>query len=297
MTDVRHFLEIDNLSTEELVEVLDRSESTDLAPCLDRKSVALLFEKPSTRTRHSCEAAIAQLGGNSVYTRPEEVGIDTRETAEDIARTLSGYHAAIAARVFRHNVLDRMATVSSVPVINLLSDDSHPVQTLADLLTIRQSLGEVKGKTIAFIGDANNVAFSLAIGAHMMGARFLLSYPPGYGFSEQAQKELFMRPVSIEELSDPSEAARQADVIYTDTWISMGQEDDADRRRNEFVGFQVNDELMSHAHKDAIFMHCLPAHRNEEVTDSVLDGDQSRIWTQATNRMNTMRGLFSLLVE
>ncbi len=297
MTDVRHFLEIDDLSEEELVEVLDRSERADLAPSLDRKSVALLFEKPSTRTRHSCEAAIAQLGGSSVYTRPEEVGIDTRETAEDIARTLSGYHAAIAARVFRHNVLDRMSTVSSVPVINLLSDDSHPVQTLADLLTIRQSFGEITGKTISYIGDANNVAFSLAIGAHMLGARFVLSTPPGYGFSEQAQMELFTRPISIEEVSDPMDAVRVADIVYTDSWFSMGQEDLAPVRRSEFEGFQVNDEMMSHAHKDAIFMHCLPAHRNEEVTDSVLDGAQSRIWQQAHNRMHTMRGLLSFLFE
>lgn len=292
---VKHFLEIDDLTKEELTEVLDLSERTDLPACLSRKSIALLFEKPSSRTRHSCEAAITQLGGNGVYTRPEEVGIDTRETAEDIARTLSGYHAAIAARVFRHSVLERMAAHSSVPVINLLSDDSHPVQTLADLLTIRQHFGDIKGKNIAFIGDANNVAFSLAIGAQMLDARFILSYPHGYGFSEYAQKSLFTRNISIEEFADPVEAMKQADVVYTDTWISMGQEDESDARRDAFAGFQVNDELMSAAHSDVIFMHCLPAHRNEEVTDSVLDGPQSQIWPQAENRMHTMRGLFSLL--
>lgn len=296
MSFTQHFLEIDDLTVEELNDVLNRSEIDNPPPCLTRQSVALLFEKPSTRTRHSIEAAITQLGGNAVYTRPEEVGIDTRETAEDIARTLSGYHTAIAARVFDHEVLERMASVSKVPVINLLSNDSHPVQTLADLLTIKQEFGELKGKRIAFVGDACNVAFSLAIGAHMVGAEFIIAHPENYGFDANAELKFAARNIQIEETASAEKAVENADVIYADSWYAMGQEDQAAQRRQDFAKYQVNDDLMFNAPEHAIFMHCLPAHRGEEVTNSVLDGSQSRIWQQAENRMHSIRGLLSVLL-
>jgi ornithine carbamoyltransferase len=296
MSFTKHFLEVDDLSPEEIIDVLNRSEVDNLPPCLTRQSVALLFEKPSTRTRHSIEAAITQLGGNSVYTRPEEVGIDVRETAEDISRTLSGYHSAIAARVFEHSVLERMSSVSTVPIINLLSNDSHPVQTLADLLTIRQEFGELKGKRIAFVGDACNVAFSLAIGAKMVGAQFVIAHPENYGFDANDNLKFASKNIQIESTTDCKVAVNNADVIYTDSWYAMGQEDEAEKRRIYFARYQVNDELMYSAPEHAIFMHCLPAHRGEEATNSVLDGPQSRIWQQAENRMHSMRGLLSVLL-
>ena len=296
MNFTKHFLEIDDLTIEELEEVLDLSEVNNLPPCLTRQSIALLFEKPSTRTRHSLEAAITQLGGNAVYTRPEEVGIDSRETAEDIAKTLSGYHSAIAARVFEHSILERMAASSTAPVINLLSNESHSVQTLADLLTIRQEFKTLKDKKITFVGDACNVAFSLAIGSNMVGAHFVISHPENYGFDDNDQLKFASRNIAIESIEDPIKAVENADVIYTDSWYAMGQEDEAQKRRSDFVNYQVNSDLMSKAPNHAIFMHCLPAHRGEEVTDSVLDGSQSRIWQQAENRMHTMRGLLSLLL-
>lgn len=296
MTITRHFLEIDDLSPEELVDVLNRSEIGNPPPYLTRQSVALLFEKPSTRTRHSIEAAVTQLGGNSVYTRPEEVGIDVRETAEDISRTLSAYHSAIAARVFEHTILERMASVSKVPVINLLSNESHPVQTLADLLTIRQEFGSLKGKKIAFVGDACNVAFSLAIGATMVGANFVVAHPEKYGFDVNDNLKFASRNIQIESTTKCEMAVSNADVIYTDSWYAMGQEDEAEQRRVDFIDYQVNDDLMKLAPEHAIFMHCLPAHRGEEATNSVLDGPQSRIWQQAENRLHSMRGLLSVLL-
>lgn len=296
MSFTQHFLEIDDLTIEELTDVLNRSEIDNPPPCLTRQTIALLFEKPSTRTRHSIEAAITQLGGNSVYTRPEEVGIDTRETAEDISRTLSGYHSAIAARVFDHEVLERMSSVSKIPVINLLSNDSHPVQTLADLLTIKQEFKDLKGKNIAFIGDACNVAFSLAIGAHMVGANFVIAHPQDYGFDANAELKFATRNMAVQSTPDPVKAVEKADVIYADSWYAMGQEEQAQQRREDFAKFQVNDDLMFSAPEHAIFMHCLPAHRGEEVTNSVLDGPQSRIWKQAENRMHSIRGLLSVLL-
>lgn len=296
MSFTQHFLEIDDLTIEELTDVLNRSEIDNPLPCLTRQTIALLFEKPSTRTRHSIEAAITQLGGNSVYTRPEEVGIDTRETAEDISRTLSGYHSAIAARVFDHEVLERMSSVSKIPVINLLSNDSHPVQTLADLLTIKQEFKDLKSKNIAFIGDACNVAFSLAIGAHMVGANFVIAHPQDYGFDANAELKFATRNMAVQSTPDPVKAVEKADVIYADSWYAMGQEEQAQQRREDFAKFQVNDDLMFSAPEHAIFMHCLPAHRGEEVTNSVLDGPQSRIWKQAENRMHSIRGLLSVLL-
>src|SRR5690349_1115588 len=192
----RHFLEIDDLTPDELTAVLDLAEDGALPLSLHRRGVALLFEKPSARTRHSMEIATIELGGHPVYVRPQEVGLDVRESTEDVTRTLMGYHAAIAARVFEHSKLERMASVSSVPIINLLSDDAHPIQVLADLLTIRQHLGRLDGLTVAYVGDANNMARSLALGLGMCGSTLRIAHPDGYGFSESARERLRSAGVS-----------------------------------------------------------------------------------------------------
>ncbi|HMT23477.1 MAG TPA: ornithine carbamoyltransferase [Microthrixaceae bacterium] len=294
---VRHFLEVDDLTPAELATVLDMASrpATDLV--LARRGVALLFEKPSARTRHSMEIATIELGGHPLYVRPEEVGLDTRESVEDVARVLMGYHAVIAARVFEHNKLERMAAVSSVPVVNLLSDDAHPIQVLADLLTIRQQVGRLDGVTVAYIGDANNMARSLAIGLSMCGARLRVAHPEGYGFSEAALARLAAAGAGVDVTTAPAEAATGADVLYTDAWYSMGQEAEMVTRRRDFAGFQVDTALMSAAAPDAIFMHCLPAHRGDEASDEVLDGPRSVIFPQAHNRLHSARGLLEFLVR
>ncbi len=294
---VRHFLEMDDLTPDELRRVLDLSEVADPPRVLTRRGVALLFEKPSTRTRHSMEIAAVELGGHPVYVRPEEVGLDERETTEDVVRTLMGYHAVIAARVFEHAKVERMAAVSSVPVVNLLSDDAHPIQVLADLLTMRQSLGRTEGLTVAYIGDANNMARSLAIGLHMCGSRLRIAHPDGYAFNATAVAKLERAGVTVETGGDPLAAVADAQVVYTDAWYSMGQEAEKEQRRAEFGDFRVDSLVMAAAAPDAIFLHCLPAHRGDEASDEVLDGPQSRIWPQATNRLHSARGLLSFLME
>jgi ornithine carbamoyltransferase len=247
--------------------------------------VALLFEKPSARTRSSSELAVVQLGGHPLAIRDHEVGLDVRETTEDVARTLACYHAAIAARVYDHRNLERMADAVDVPVINLLSDRSHPCQALADLLTVRQVFGSLAGRTLTYVGDGNNVARSLAVGGGLIGMHVRIASPAGYELDG----------TTAEITNDPTAAVKGADVVYTDVWTSMGQEVEAVERRQAFAGFTVTDDLMAGAADDAVFLHCLPAHRGEEVTADVLDGPRSRIWLQAENRMHAMRGLLLLL--
>ena len=285
-TRVRHFLEVDDLTSDELARVLDLAEDPAPPKVLDGRGVALLFEKPSARTRNSTEMAVVQLGGHPVTARGEEVGLDVRETAEDVARTLACYHAAIAARVFEHAKLERMAAVAGVPVVNLLSDQAHPCQALADLLTIRQVVGPLAGLRVAYVGDGNNVARSLAVAGSMAGMEVRVASPPGF---ERAG-------TGAEITNDPITAVKGADVVYTDVWASMGQEDEAASRRDAFAGFTIDHALMSYAAPGAIFLHCLPAHRGEEVSAEVLEGSSSHIWRQAENRMHTMRGLLGLLL-
>ncbi len=261
--------------------MLDLAERPDPPRVLAGRGVALLFEKPSARTRHSSEMAVVQLGGHPVTTRGEEVGLDVRESTEDVARTLACYHAAIAARVFEHSKLERMAAAVDVPVVNLLSDRGHPCQALADLLTIRQVLGSLAGRTLAYVGDGNNVARSLAIAGDMVGMHVRVASPPGYELTG----------TSAEVVNDPVTGVKGADVVYTDVWASMGQEDEAAERRRAFAGFTVDEALMAAAADDAIFLHCLPAHRGEEVSEAVLEGSRSHIWRQAENRMHALRGL------
>jgi ornithine carbamoyltransferase len=285
---MRHFLEVDDLSADELAAVLDLAEEPDVPAVLGGRGAALLFEKPSNRTRVSMEMAVVQLGGHPVSLRGDEVGIDVRETAEDVARTLSQYCAVIGARVFEHAKLVRMAAVAGVPIVNLLSDEAHPCEALGDLLTLRQRLGTLAGRRLAYVGDGNNVCRSLMAAAALTGIGMRVATPPGYAPPADGVTLL---------TNDPAEAVDGVDAVYTDVWASMGQEREAARRREDFAGFAVDDELMARAAPDAVFLHCLPAHRGEEVAASVIDGPRSAVWQQASNRMHAQRGLLAWLLR
>ena len=296
---LRHLLEIDDLSPQEIASVLDASEKP-AEDVLRRRGVALIFEKPSLRTRNSCEMAVVALGGHPVHITNAEIALDERESVEDAIRTLNGYYSVFAARVFEHSQLERMASVAKHPVINLLSDDGHPVQALADLLTIRQSLGALDGVTIGWVGDFSNVARSLALGAVSLGASFRFGGPSAYAPSAVDIDRVMARAVNGATISvhtKPADAVAGANVVTTDAWYSMGQEDQKDIRRRAMEGCTVDSRLMSLAESNAIFLHCLPAHRGEEATSEVLDSPQSRIWQQAHNRMHTFRGLLLWLHE
>lgn len=294
---MRHFLDIDELSKDELEHVLDLSSQPATTAHLADKGMALLFEKPSARTRNAMEMAVVQLGGHPVYIRSDELGLDKRETVEDVTRTFACYHDLLGARVFAHSTVERMAALDVIPVVNLLSDRSHPMQALGDLLTMRSELSVLEDRTITFIGDANNVALSLAKAAGLAGMRFRLAGPSGYSFSPDDIAEINGSGAEVEIFRSPYEAVADADVVYTDTWASMGKEDETEARMEAFQEFRVDANLMSAAGEKAIFLHCLPAKRGNEVTDEVLDGAQSRVWAQAENRMHTARGLLTWLIE
>ena len=295
---MRHFLEVDDLSPDELRWVLEVSSRpvADAPAVLAGNGVALVFEKASNRTRNSMEMAVRQLGGHPVYIRPEEVGMDVRETAEDIVRTLACYHALVAARVFRHSHLERMAACEVAPVLNLLSDEAHPCQALADLLTISQCVGLERTTRVAFVGDANNVWRSLVIGCAMLGIESSLAVPPGYAPTAETLERLDSLGGGCKITDDPTEAVEGAHVVCTDVWTSMGQEDERDERLASFTPYQVTEDLMARAAQGAIFLHCLPAHRGEEVAAGVIDGPASRVWQQAENRMHAARGLLAFLM-
>ncbi len=288
---MRHLLDVDDLDPSELLDVLDLAELPSPPPLLAGRGVALLFEKASTRTRVSMEMAVVQLGGHPVSLRKEEVGVDDREPAEDVAKVLSTYCAVLAARVYHHERLVRMASAATVPVINLLSDDAHPCQTLADLLTVRQCFGRLKGLTLAYVGDGNNVCRSLMKAAPLAGLTLRVATPAGY---EPPAPDRADGGIDIG--NDPVAAVAGADAVYTDVWASMGQEGQADRRREDFAGFTVDDALMGGAAPHAVFLHCLPAHRGEEVSASVMDSERSAVWRQAANRVHTQRGLLLWLL-
>ena len=265
------------------------------ARLLEGKSVALLFQKPSLRTKMSFSVAMTQLGGNAIYLAPEEVGLGKRETPEDVARVLSRFVQGIVFRAFDHRDVEVMAKYASVPVINALSDVEHPCQALADIYTAQQHLGVLRGKTIAFIGDGNNVAASLAFGAAMAGACFRIASPLGY----ELPREVLARARSLgsacgataEQMVDPWMAVKRADVVYTDVWTSMGQERETALRQQAFRSYQVTEELFALANPDAIFMHPLPAHRNEEVTPAMVDHPRSVVFDQAENRLHVQKAL------
>ena len=295
----RNFLHIYDLSATELRSVLALAQApiAKLGRPLDGKGVALIFEKPSNRTRHSMEMAVVQLGGHPVYTRGEEVGIDVRESVEDITNVMSGYHAMLCARVFDHSVLHRMAAVSSVPVVNMLSDFAHPLQAVADVLTMEQHLGDLQGKTVTYVGDFNNVARSLCEASALLGMHIRLGCPEGYDARDNELLGLTeLGAASVEQYRDIAIAVQGAHAVHTDTWTSMGQESESAEREAIFVGFEVTNEIMSLADTNAIFMHCLPAHRGQEVSPSVIDGPQSKIYPQAHNRMHAARGVLAFLM-
>jgi ornithine carbamoyltransferase len=294
---VRHFLEIDDLEPDEGLRVLDLSLAPPRSDLLAGSGAVFLFEKPSARTRTSVEMATSQLGGHPVALLGDEVGIDRRESAEDLARLCSGMGRLLGARVYAHSVLERLAAASAVPVVNLLSDDAHPIQTLADLLTIRREFSSLSGLRVVFVGDANNVARSLAIGCSLVGATFVWSGPPEYGFSVSDRDRIASAGATVVVEPDPRRAVAGADVVYTDTWYSMGQEEEQAARTAVFAPWRVDAELLGLAAERAVFLHCLPAHRGDEATDDVLDGPASRIWSQAHDRLHTARGLFTFLLD
>ena len=296
---IRHFLDITDLSARDLSNVMNLAQAKieSLGRPLSDKGVALIFEKPSNRTRQSMEMAVVQLGGHPIFTRGEEVGFDQRETVEDVTRIMAGYHHVIAARVFEHSILQRMAAVSSVPIINMLSDHSHPLQALADLFTMRQELGELRNKTVAWIGYYNNVARSLVEACALDGMHIRLGSPDGYGANEiELSRIANLGAASVEQFSSAHIASTGAHAVHTDVFVSMGQEAETAKRMIDFKEFCVDAKVMANADKQAIFMHCLPAHRGVEVMPEVIDGAQSRVVTQAHNRMHAARGLLAHLM-
>lgn len=297
----KDLLSINDLNNEDIqllisaaINLKAQGESTVLAG----KTLAIVFEKPSLRTRVSFELAMGQLGGRAIYLSPAEVGLGKRESVADVARVLCRYVDAITARTFAHSTLEGLATNANIPVINALSDVEHPCQALADLLTIQEKKGKLKGIKLAYVGDGNNVAVSLMLAAAMAGMNFRIATPAGYGVPEKAY--ILAREYARESgggvmrTSDAALASGDADVIYTDVWTSMGQEAETEKRRKVFTPYQVNSELLAHASEDAIFMHPLPAHRGEEVTDEVLDGSTSVVFDQAENRLHVQK---AVLVE
>jgi ornithine carbamoyltransferase len=295
----RHLLETTDLDAADVRAVLDlaRRPATDLGRPLDGRGVALIFEKPSTRTRQSMEVAVFELGGHPVYTRGDEIGIDTREPAEDVVRILQGYHALIAARVFAHDLLERMVDVATVPIVNLLSDRAHPLQALADALTMEQRLGPLAGRTVAWVGDYNNVARSLGEVGGLLGVHLRFACPVGYEPDvAELDRLTLLGAASVVAGHRPEEAVAGADAVHADTWVSMGQEADRAARKQAFEGFTVDGRLMAMAAPEAVFMHCLPAYRGLEVTADVIDGPQSAVIEQGHSRLPASRAALAWLL-
>ncbi len=299
----RDFISIADLSADELELVLSmaaRLKRDGYPRALEGQTLALLFEKPSLRTRVSFDVAMQQLGGHTIYLSQGEVGLGQRESVADIARVLSRYVEGIAARTYAQEAMVGLAEHASVPIINALSDDEHPCQALADLLTIRERKGGLRGVRISFIGDGNNVAASLAQASVLAGAHFTIASPPGYRLTENVmvQVEELARAGggSLRTLESPQEAVDGTDVVYTDVWTSMGQEVSYEQRLRAFAGYQVTPQLMNLASADAIFMHDLPAHRGEEIVDDVIEGPQSVVFDQAENRLHAQRAVLLLLL-
>ena len=301
----KDLLSVSDLSPEEIrsliLEAVDmKVNGQDWRSLLEGKNLSLVFEKPSLRTRVSFEIAMRQLGGNTIYLSPAEVGLGTRESIPDVARVLSRYVDAIAARTFAHHTVAVLAEYSSVPVINALSDLEHPCQALADLLTIYEKKGELEGLRLAYIGDGNNVAHSLMLATSLMGMDFRIASPAGYQVQDKilrlAQDYASGSGSEILCTEDPAVAINQADVVYTDVWASMGQEVEREQRRRVFAGYQVNDKLLSLASKEAILMHPLPAHHGEEVAEGILDSLQSVVFDQAENRLHLQKALLARML-
>lgn len=301
---MRHLLTLHDLSKAEIHHLLNEAAAMKAAvaagrrdPILTGRVLGMVFEKPSLRTRVSFEAAMAQMGGSSIFLTAADMGLGTREALSDCARTLGQYADAIVLRVYKHETVETFAKYAGVPIINGLSDIAHPCQALGDLLTMQEVFGDLSGKTVVFVGDGNNVARSLAVGCGLMGIRFVLTSPDNYGFDaafvQRCKKQTGMQP---EQIRDPLKAVASADVLYTDVWTSMGQEAEREERRKRFAAYQVNSKLLKKAPKHAKVMHCLPAIREEEVTSDVLDGDRSLVFPQAANRMHAQKALLKWLL-
>jgi len=304
---MQHFLSIAQTTRQQLDHLFDvalklraqRQAGQPNEPVLRGQTLAMIFEKPSLRTRVSFEQAMIELGGHAIRLGCDEVGLGTRESPADVARVLSGMVHGIMARVFEHQKLLDLAAHSQIPVINALSDESHPCQALADVLTIMDEFGrDLSGRTVAFIGDGNNVARSLATICGVMGMNFILASPPGYELPHTAADKIMGQVSTMEFEITPNaqRAVQYADVIYTDTWVSMGQEEEQAQRSAAFEAYQINDTLLAQAPDHAIVLHCLPAHRNHEITDAVLDGPRSRVFPQAHNRLHAQKGLLAVLM-
>ncbi len=303
---LRHLKSPLDLSLREIEEIFSMAQRLKRALAkgkrdrsLEGKTLALIFEKSSLRTRVSFEVAMSQLGGNSVYLSRQDIELGRREAVKDVIHTLSRYVHAVAIRTFAQEIVEEMAWYSSVPIINALSDTYHPCQALTDLFTIKEKLGKLEGLTISFIGDANNVARSLAYLSPRLGANFRIACPAGYQFDSSLFEKIEHQSQrkAVYQTTDPCEAAKGADVLYTDTWISMGQEQESEARQHAFKDYQINSSLLRLAKERALVMHCLPAHRGEEITDEVLDGPNSVVFDQSENRLHIQKAILKFLLQ
>jgi ornithine carbamoyltransferase len=307
LVELKHFLSIADLSPPELDRLLQLARQLKIEwlnggnkPVLQGKSLALLFQKPSLRTRVSFEMGMVHLGGYALYLAPNEVKMAGRESVPDVARVLSGYVDGIMARVFDHEHILQLAQSGSVPVINGLSDYNHPAQALADMFTIWEHKGRLEGLKLAYVGDGNNVARSLLFSAMKLGMHFAIANPPGYSLSEddiELAHDFSTAGAQVELYESPMAAVADADIIYTDVWTSMGQEDEAAQRVKALAAYQVNQQLVSQAKTNCLVMHCLPAHRGEEITDEVADGPNSILFPQAENRLHAQKAILVSLLS
>ncbi len=300
------FLSVRDMSTKEILETFKiaramKANRKKFSKALQGKTLALIFEKPSLRTRTSFDVGIQQLGGYSLYLSPAEISLGKRESVHDVAKNLERMVQGIMIRTFAHQIVLDMAKHASIPVINGLTDYSHPCQAMADYLTIQEKKKKLSGLKLCYVGDGNNVAHSLMFAGARLGVNVTIACPPGYEPSktaiEDSQADAKKTGAAIEIVHSPSEGVKNADVVYTDVWASMGQEAEAAERRKIFLPFQVNSELMSRAKKDAIFMHCLPAHRGDEVTDEVIDSKQSVVFDEAENRLHVQKAIMYQLMK
>jgi ornithine carbamoyltransferase len=297
----RHFTRVADFSRDELELVLDTAAKLKEAPreeqhVLPGRSLGMIFQKPSTRTRVSFEVGTAQLGGHALYLRADDLQLGRGETIKDTATVLSRYLDAIMIRTFAQSDVDELAAHASIPVLNGLTDSAHPCQALADVLTIRERLGRIEGVRVAYLGDGNNVCSSLMVAVARLGGSFVAATPSGYEPDEKALA-IARESAEVETTNDPDRAVQNTDVLYTDVWTSMGQDEERERRLRDLAGYGITQELVDKAGDSAIVLHCLPAHYGEEITEDVLYGSQSAVWDQAENRLHAQKALMALVIR